>query len=80
MSDTDQKTFIREHYPFGRCPTYRLPNGELEYHYYQVLDEYAGRWLILDWEGLRAILRDEWTPVAAEDIMWKQTHIGLRER
>ena len=60
---------MREYYPFGRCPTYRLENGELEYHF-SVADETGDKLIefVVNWQGLKVLLKEFWCPVRSSDI------------
>jgi len=63
------QNLIREYYPFGRCPTYILESGEIEYHF-SVYDDTNDKMIVfkVDWEGLKVLLKEFWCPVKSSDI------------
>jgi hypothetical protein len=59
-----EKTFVREHYPWGRTVTYRLEDGTLEYHY-GCGEDYR---VCKGWQELKPLLLETWVPQAFEEV------------
>jgi hypothetical protein len=59
-----EKTFVREHYPWGRTVTYRLADGTLEFHY-GCGEDYR---VVIGWPALKSLVLETWHPQAREDV------------
>lgn len=73
----EDKILVRTEYPFGKCKTYRLPDGKLEYHLpFLVVDETSEDGLRIDflvttdWNEIKKKLREIWRPTSQEDLAW----------
>ena len=63
------KTFFREYYPWGVTPTYRLPDGTLEYHF-QVYNDETKQFdteVTTDVARLQALVKEHWQPISYAD-------------
>jgi hypothetical protein len=61
----------REHFPFGRCDAYKLP--DLTWRYQR--GDGSGTYVTFD--ILAADLRETWQPVAQEDRSWYRLNVAL---
>lgn len=63
---------FREHYRWGRTPSYRNKNNEQVY-----LDrDETGKLIWMSLEQLKAQIRNDWVPVSMEDQNWFTANLG----
>lgn len=64
--------FVREHYPFGTCETYCLPDATFRYYLW---DEGKQTGSYVTWDELREHLRRYWRPAGRDDCRWFEANI-----